>query len=283
MITFFSSPRPFRGHFDAIQRNAILSWKSVMPKCEIILFEDEEGTTKKVAEEFGTRYISNIACNEFGTPLLSDLIDKAQKFAQGEILAYINTDIILLSDFAEILKKVKEQWENSFLIVGRRWDLNITEPINFKEADWAEKMKERLFRSGKLHGFSGMDYYISPRHIQFNHPPFVNGRFTADGWLVWRAKSMGIPVIDATEIITIIHQNHHAPQKEKNCYETERKRSVQLAGGFSHILTLRDADWILTANGFRKPEFPRRIFSELSLFPPWALLLALKRKLQYLI
>jgi len=50
MITLFSSPRPFRGHFDIIQRNAILSWKSVMPGCEIILFEDEEGTTKKVAE-----------------------------------------------------------------------------------------------------------------------------------------------------------------------------------------------------------------------------------------
>lgn len=280
MLTIFSSPRPFKGHFNIIQRNAIKSWTLLKSKCEIILFEDEGGTTKKVAEDFSIKCITDVACNEFGTPLLSDIIAKTQKFAKNEILAYVNPDIILMDDFTEAIKIVKESYKNSFLIVGRRWDLDVRELIDFNETDWKEKLKETLLKNGKIHGLSGMDYWIFPRDIQFNHPPFTNGRWVTDGWLVYQARSRGMPVIDASDIVMAIHQNHPYPQQKKSFYVLEMQRNLKLAGGFSNIMTLRDADWILDSKGLKKPSFPRCIFAKLSLFYPWRLILALKRKLQ---
>ena len=51
MVTILTVPKPFKGHIDTIQRNAIKSWLKLYPKCEIILFGDDESIAK-AAEEF---------------------------------------------------------------------------------------------------------------------------------------------------------------------------------------------------------------------------------------
>lgn len=276
MITFFSFPRPFKGEFDIIQRNAIKSWIVSVPEVEIILFEDEEGTTKRVADELGTKYISGVAINEFGTPLLNDIILKAQEASVGDVLVCINPDIILLTDFEETVAAVQNKFRD-FLIVGRRHDMDVKEPIDFKNPDWEQELRSQVSDRGRLHGMSGMDYWIFPKHIRFNHPAFTNGRFATDGWLVYKARRMNIPVVDATEAVEIIHQNHYYPQKEKDYYEIERKRNLELSGGLANVLTLRDADWLLTKSGLKRPGFPRRIFSMMSLCPTWRIFLKIKR------
>ncbi len=60
----------------------------------------------------------------------------------------------------------------------------------------------------------------------------------------------------------------------------EWKRNIEIAGGLTNMLTLRDADWILTNDGLKRPDLPMRLFSMLSLYYPWRALLAVKRKLQ---
>jgi len=50
MITFFTTPKPFRGHIGVIQRNAIESWKRIHPSAEVILFGDEEGAAEAARE-----------------------------------------------------------------------------------------------------------------------------------------------------------------------------------------------------------------------------------------
>jgi hypothetical protein len=284
MITIFTNPRPFFNHFDTIQRNAIQSWLKLKPECEIVLFEDEEKTTSKVAEEFGLRCITDIACDEFGTPLLSDVLNKVQNLASYSIIAQINTDIILMFDFLDMIKRINTiMGEKPFFLSGRRWDLEIKENINFSKADWENELREKIKKEGKLHGFAGMDYWIFPKNLLFDPPPFIVGRPGMDSWLVFKAKKLKIPVIDATEIVTIIHQNHNYPQKRKPFFEIEKKRNLKLAGGLTNMCTLRDADWILTKDGLRRPPYPRRIFSQLSLFYPWRFVLALKRKLWQII
>ncbi len=276
MITFFSFPRPFKEEFNIIQRNAIKSWIASVPEAEIILFEDEEGTTKKVAEELGVKYVSGVVCNEFGTPLLNDIILKARNSAIGDVLVCINPDILLLTDFGKIIETVQKKFRD-FLIVGRRKDLDVKALINFEDLNWQKKLREDVLQRGKWHRMSGMDYWIFPKHIQFNHPAFTNGRFATDGWLVYQARRMKISVIDATDMVEIIHQNHYYPQKEKDYYEVERKRNLELSGGLANVLTLRDANWLLTKNGLQRPGFPRRFFSMMSLCPVWRAFLILKR------
>lgn len=280
MLTLFTIPKPFRGNINIIQRNAIQSWLKLFPKCEIILFGDDEGVAE-VAEEFGILHISEIEKNEFGTPLLSSAFNLAQKLAKNEILVYINTDIILMSDFISSIQRIKKPL---FLMSGRRWDLDVEEEINFGNQDWEKELQERIKKEGKLHGFSGIDYFVFPRNLPHNLPSFAVGRPGWDNWLIYRIRSLKIPMIDATEVITAVHQNHdysHSNYKEKKRVGgPEFQRNINLAGGFAKMMTLRDADGVLTSQGLKRPPFPRRIFSSLSLFYPWRMILALKRKLQ---
>lgn len=283
MITFFSNPRPFQGQFDRIQRNAIQSWKETCPECQIILFEDEEGTTKKVAGELGVQFIKDRRVSEFGTPFLNDSFDKVKKTAKFDVIVQISADIILTDNFLPSVTKVLKIMEGKpFFISGRRWDFNVAEKIDFSKKDWQSTLMELVKKEGKLHSLSAMDYWILPRNMPFEFPAFVIGRVGTDSWLLYKLRSMNIPVIDATDAIDVIHQNHPYPRKIEKSFIVEEKINIVLAGGLLNMLNLREADWLLVKEGLVKPKFPRRIFSELALFYPWRIIFFIKRKIDRL-
>lgn len=282
MLTIFTIPKPFRGHINIIQRNAIQSWTGLKPKCEIILFGDDEGVGE-AAKEFGVLHIPEIEKNEFGTPLLNSAFNLAQKKAKNEILVYANSDIIFTSALISVVQQIKKPL---FLMSGRCWNLEAEGEINFNNANWEKDLHHNIAQKGKLHRYSKIDYVIFPRNLLSNIPPFAVGRSGWDNWLIYHIRSFKIPVIDATEAITVFHQTHdylHSIYGEKDRVGgPEAKKSLKLAGGFSNMMTLREADWILTPEGLKRPSFPGRIFSTISLFYPWRLILALKRRLQFL-
>src|SRR5574341_1443728 len=126
MITLFSIPKPFHGHFVVIQRNAIRGWTLLRPSGEIILFGDDQGVAEAAAE-LRVRHIRGIARNEYGTPLLSDIFEKAQLLAGDGVLCYVNADIILMGDFPKALGRIR--WSR-FLIIGQRWDLDVVDLLD---------------------------------------------------------------------------------------------------------------------------------------------------------
>jgi len=245
------------------------------------LFEDEEKTTSKVAEEFGIRCITDPVCNEFGTPLLDDVFGRVRKTAKNEIVAQVNMDIILMDDFLKAIQRIKSiLGDKNFFMVGRRSDVDLEGEVDFTDPNWEQKIRDKILKEGKLHGSAGVDYWVFPKNFDFNPPPFIVGRPGMDSWLIFRARSLKVPVIDTTEVVTILHQNHSYPRKKSSFYPIEKERNLKLAGGFSQMATSRDADWILTQKGLEKPPFPRRIFSELTLFKPWRYSVGLKRQIQ---
>ncbi len=64
MLTLFSTPKPFRGHINIIQRNALESWRRLDPDAEIILFGDDEGAAE-VCRELGLRHEPKVLRSEF--------------------------------------------------------------------------------------------------------------------------------------------------------------------------------------------------------------------------
>lgn len=284
MITIFTTAKPFLNEIDVIQRNAILSWKRLKPECEIILFGDERGA-KEAAEDLGIIHIPEVKKNEYGTPLINDMFEKAQKIAKSKILAYVNADIILMEDFLEAISKIDLE---KFLIVGRRYDLDIKEGINFQNLNWQKE--------GVLHGPAGIDYFIFPNGVFGSIPPFALGRTVWDNWLLYKAWISNVPIIDATEVVKIFHQNHkiHIPEGHKNNVwkGPEVKINQKLAGGLSHAFTIRDASKILTRAGLKNPKInlyrifslPFRYYEKMPLlkpifFPGWlAMLLWRKTK-----
>lgn len=254
MQNIFTIPKPFRGHIAIIQRNAIQSWLRLRPACEIILFGDDEGTAE-VASEFGIRHIPEVARNEYGTPLLSSLFEIAQHSASHDLMAYVNADIILMSDF---MAAVKHMPKSPFLMVGHRWDFDLQEELNFNEANWEMQLRARVAETGKLHAHTGIDYFVFHRGFWQGIPPFAIGRTIWDDWLIYRARSLGVPVIDATAAVTAIHQNHdyahHLHGTDGVWKGPEAQRNLKLAGGYSHVFTLQDANGILTPQGLKRPK-----------------------------
>jgi hypothetical protein len=275
MMTLFTIPRAFRDPFRIPQRNVLKSWTLLRPKCEIILFGNEEGVAEAAAE-FGTRHVPEIKLNEFGTPIVGSVVNMARRLANNRLLAHMTSDIILLSNFTKAVLKIKK---DNFLMVGRRWDLKVNGEIDFNN-DWEKKFQEQLNERGNLHGLSGMDYFVFPKDALGEFPPFIIGSPASDNWVIYKARAIGLPVIDATEEATVIHQDHDRPRKTSDFYKFERQRNLELAGGSNFMCSLQDADWILTSKGLKKPPFPRIIFSKLTLFKPWRYLITFKRKIQ---
>lgn len=268
MLTLFTIPKPFRGHIAVIQRNAIRSWTLLRPPCEIILFGDEEGTAE-TAQEFRLHHVPEVARNEYGTPLVNDLFEKAQRLATNDLLCYVNADIILMSDFLWAVEQVARR-KHRFLMVGQRWNVEVKEPLDF-EPHWEEQLRTSVTQRGKLLGVGGMDYFVFPRGLLGKIPPFAIGRPGWDNWMAYRARSLKTSLIDATQVVMAVHQNHdyaHNPQGQEGIRKgPEAKRNLELAGGLTHIFTLWDATHLLTRQGLKRAFNRSHVWRRLETLP----------------
>ena len=246
MLTLFAIPRPFVGHIGVIQHNAIRSWTLLRPQPEIVLFGDDPGTAD-AARECGVRHEPAVARNEFGTPIVSDVFARAGTVGAHELQGYVNADIILMTDFLEGAGRVAARWR-TFLLVGRRWNLDVTEPLDFSSG-WEVRLRRLVASAGRLHPPSGMDYFVFRRGLWRDMPPFAVGRNVWDNWLLYGARARHAPLIDATDAITAVHQNHVYPAfpggAEEACRSPEAVRNLQLAGGYGRVFSLSDATWRL--------------------------------------
>jgi hypothetical protein len=254
VLSIFAFPKPFRGHIGVIQRNAIGSWKQLRPQCEIFLFGDEEGTAE-VARELGVNHVSDIARNEFGTPLLSDVFEKGAKLATHNIHCYVNCDIILGESLIPVIQQVA-RWRPRFLVVGRCWDMDIKAPIAFQKTTWENELGAILAQRPSMRGEWAIDYFVFPRGLYGELPPFALGRAKFDNWLVWKAGDLKVPVVDATPVLTAIHQNHDyshvAGGKDYTLYGEEAIRNEQYAGGPEHCYGICHATHKFLPGGIRR-------------------------------
>jgi hypothetical protein len=252
MITFFSTPKPFRGHIGIIQRNAIQSWKLTHPDAEVILFGNEEGAAE-VAVELGARHEPEVARNPHGTPLLSSLFERADRLAAHDRLCFLNADILLTDDFLASSTRLAQMRERS-LMVGRRRDVDIKAPLDFSKPDWRESVRSLARERGKLRPPQWIDYFVFPRDLLRGQvPDFAVGRPGYDNWLLWKVRAMDIPVVDATEAVLAIHQNHdHSQQGGENTFwnGAEAQQNYALLG--NHFATLDNATHRLTQNGLHQ-------------------------------
>lgn len=231
-LTIFSAPKPFTDpHINTIQRNAIRSWCKLGKDVEVLLVGEEPGLAK-VAREFGVKHLQQVARNDQGTPLVSSIFALAREISTSPMLAYVNADILLLPNFLATACRMMELTEK-FLLVGQRWDLEVREAIDFS-GDWVQWINQQIKTKGKFHPPAGSDYFIFPRSCFEQIPDFAIGRAGWDNWMIYQARRQGWQVVDATESITIIHQNHdysHLPGGQVHRHLPESNENTRLAGG----------------------------------------------------
>jgi hypothetical protein len=261
-LTLFSVPKPFRGHIGVIQRNAIGSWLRLGPECEVVLFGDEEGVDE-AARELGVRHVPTVVRNEFGTPLLSSVFDQVGALAQDGALCYVNSDIVLLDDFVPALRRVQAR-KSRYLMIGECWDSTLDWTVDFDDGRWLDRLRELVGTTERLRGKWGIDYFAFPSGLYGELPPFAIGRGWFDNWLVWRAGDLGAAVVDATPVVTAIHQGHdyaHLSGGQDWSVQDvlklpEARENLRIAGGREHAGSIRDAAYVLTPTRLRRRSSP---------------------------
>ena len=239
-------------HIALIQRNALRSWQAMGEDVEIILIGSDEGIAETAAE-LDIRHLPDVPVNQLGTPLISGIFSLARKASQSPLLAYVNADIILFPELIGITRAVASQAEK-FLMVGQRWDLEVTDPLYF-EGDWVPALKQRMREEGNLHTRTGSDYFVFPRSCFETIPDFTVGRAGWDNWMIYQARTQGWHTVDCSLGLDIIHQNHdyrHLPEGKPHYRLPETGENIRLAGGNRTIFVLDDASHRLVKGKLKK-------------------------------
>lgn len=193
------------------------------PRPHIILLGNSYGVAK-IAQKLKLTHIKHIKLNRFGTPLVNDVFSKAEKNAKGEIIVYINSDIILKQGVSQTIKRANQCFPR-FLLIGRRYEGYVT--------------------SLRLGGSSWVDYFIFTKGIFKKIPAFAIGRTFWDKWLIYQALKNKVAVVDVTKTVVAIHQSHsysHAKLGAKGVWQgVEAEHNVRLAGGWGNGATIADA------------------------------------------
>ena len=270
LITIFITPKGFdRDHIALIQRNAIRSWKALGADVDILLIGDDPGVEEN-AKALGVRYVRDVKRNASGTPMLDDIFRIARENSDSPLLAYVNADIILKRDFVETSRKILDR-EKKFLLVGQRWDLDVQVDLEFPQG-WESEFDKDLAARGRRHPAGGSDYFVYPRDIFTSIPPFAIGRSGWDNWMFYEARVKGWKLINCSNAINIIHQDHdyaHLPNGLPHYRQPESAENVKAAGGKRTIFTLLDCDYELDENGdLRRVHMnKKKLLREMETFP----------------
>lgn len=253
MLTFFTTAKPFVGHNNLIQRNALKSWTLLHPDAEVILFGDDEGAAT-AAKDLGIRHEPHTEKNEAGSNRMDYMFARAQAIARHDVLCYSNCDIIFVQDFRGALERVSAA-HKEFLMVGRRWDTEITQSCDFENVDWQKGIRDLALQTDKQRTPDWIDYFVFSRGLFADLPSLVVGRVFWDNWTVWKALEMRKPVVDASRAVLAVHQNHdyghHSQGKHGVWYGEEAGANYELAGGWKHLRTIADATEVLRADGLK--------------------------------
>lgn len=246
MLTLFSIPKAFTGRFKQIQRNALASWVELHPDIDILLLGDDPGTAE-AAKEFKVRHLPQVKTNAWNTPLVSSCFQLAREHARFDRLCYINADIILEGDaFKALEAALNGPPADQALVIGRRVNLDVDDACE------SLVLRQQLFKRARQHGQQGaataIDYFIYPKGLYQGMPDFAIGRHYWDNWLVFAARQRGLALIDASESLLAVHQNHgYGPTESLTDSELRELPEVRLnkdlSGGYYNGLNLAHCNY----------------------------------------
>jgi len=245
-ISIFTTFKPFNGHSKIIQINAIKSWLLLDPKPDIFIFGDSPGS-KEIADKFDLIHFPGVHCSASGAPYANMMFDIAETFSKNQIVAYLNGDIILDNTFMWAIQQSYQKF-SKFLMIGRRWDVIITEYINYENPNWQKQLLELVKHEGKLHGSSAIEFFVFTKKLWPVIPPFIVGRAHWDNGLMFQSTSLDIPIIDATSQVLVVHQNHDYSHmiggKDEVWHGQEANQNLKLMGGFEKHKNIAHANWM---------------------------------------
>jgi len=271
MLTLFTTAKAFSGHGGIIQRNALKSWKLLDPGVEVIVFGEDEGAAQ-VCSELGLVHHPQVEQHASGRNRLDYMFQRASQMARHEYLCYCNCDIVLLDDFRQAFERAKA-WKEQFLLVSQRWDVDVTEPIDFGDASWAERLRTLALTQGMQRDEFWIDLFVFRRGLFLDIPPLIVGHCYWDNWMIWKALANGVPVIDGTLSMAPVHQNHgysavsgRIVGKSTDALSLVNLRAI---GGKKNVCAIGDATHRMTSGGEIRPSAYRHLYPLRRVWRKW--------------
>jgi hypothetical protein len=253
-LTVFTAPKPFTNpHIRTIQLNAIQSWMR-LEDVEVILIGDEPGIPE-TAKQLGIKNVPQVRRDEKGIPQVDSVMEIGHTSSNSPLLCFANADMILMSDLVRAARQVSEQ-AGKFLMVGQRWNLDLTGPYDFS-GDWESRLRLDVAERGEFYSPWGIDYFVFPRQLYTDVPDFTIGRPAWDNWMVFHARTTFGVAIDASRDVLVVHQNHdysHLPGNRPPYGSEVAKSNTAKAGGRKNAYNILDTNRELVQGHIRMPE-----------------------------
>jgi hypothetical protein len=221
IISLVTAFKKFKGVYDRIQTAAMYSWK--VNDLQVIAPVNEVDT-KTVCQEYSyTTLIEGVKRGrELGyatqSPILKDLIKKALPMTKTSMVAFLNSDIILLEDFSKKIERIFDKYGYDIFITGTRYDIQLNYRVN--DAKSYEKVQHEprtMFDT-----VTSSDIFITSkflwRKIIAEMPEFILGRYCWDNWLHLYVHINKLKKFNCTQALPVlhpIHGNEHIYQQEK--------------------------------------------------------------------
>jgi GT2 family glycosyltransferase len=227
------------------QLNAWRSWIRI-PSCTVSIFGDAPDVVRQVTQ-LGVTSIAPVTRNERGRPRLDWIFQMMHERAPAQVLGYVNSDIIILPGLADSIAAVGKDLDE-FLIIARRWNVSFPHTIDFGPR-WADEVRDFVRTHGKLYTPYAIDLFVFSRGVCLDLPPFALGNDGWDNYLVMRARRRGIPVVDVTSTVMLVHQDHalgpFGSQEERRRSPESRRNFVWMGDSYALLGRTSDATHVV--------------------------------------
>jgi hypothetical protein len=137
--------------------------------------------------------------------MMNCIWNTALRMTSTSFITFVNSDIVLLDDFADTFAEILEKFKGLFVTVGERMDNPFENLIDFNDPKEIKQLT-----SGDFHGEWGLDYWIFPTNLfhqsGIDFLPFLLGVYRWDNWLLSEfVLHEDVTVIDATSSISAVH------------------------------------------------------------------------------
>ena len=195
-----------------IYENTIRNWHLLSPDVIPILFTEVDPSDPKgiahFAVEHGWHVFPVPKTSPKGVPVLRHMYLEAQKKFNTTFYCYTNGDILFDRNLTDTIRSLQTSAKgghlDKLLMVGRRSNWSIGKGVNLTEL----AQVGHYATNSSLFKDYAEDYFLTTRdgYPWATIPDFVVGRIGYDNWIVVTAMRKKIPVVDATQTVTALHQ-----------------------------------------------------------------------------
>ena len=254
-MILFSSPKPRNEQTEAVQVAAFRSWRRAFPKATILLYGDVASWNEEI-ESLVMQPAGPLVKGGKGGEVICEMFQDASKRGAGEILLYLNSDILLDDSAVKIVEKLRAR-PGPWLGSARRWCLpKWSDVAPASELEWSI-LFSRAEKSGRWGEACALDIFLF-RGLSFESmPPFFIGHRGWDNWMIFHARANRIPVIDLSHEMRAIHCDHDYSYAKGNSAPSRRdgpleEANLKMLGGEERLFHLGHATHELSHGTVRR-------------------------------